>query len=185
MTRRFSPFIRRRVVVRSHGILGARPKVGAGDQNAHHCQERKRSLDLQSVDLSTIAAGAPSLPMNGVWRTIRSYILWQHERGTLHYDIMVTLILIFVFFSPRVINFNDKPVPRDPHLTDVVVTPDAQGNLVYQISASAITPGDDQSVRSQLLRIIQPISGEVTIVNCEPVGDGKGHVLTYKVLVKR
>src|ERR1700731_950532 len=131
---------------------------------------------MQSVDISTTAAGAPSLPMNGVWRTIRSYILWQHERGTLHYDIMVTLILIFVFFSPRVINFNDKPVPRPLHLTDVVVTPDAKGGLLYQISASAIIPGDDQSVRDQLLHIIKPISGEVSLVSYEPVTDGKGHV---------
>jgi hypothetical protein len=123
--------------------------------------------------------------MNGVFRTIRSYVLWQHERGTLHYDIMVTLILIFVFFSPRVINFNDKPVVHEPHLSDVVVTPDAQGGLMYQISASTITPGDDQSVRDQLLRIIKPISGNVTIVSYDPVVDGKGHVQTYKVLVKR
>ena len=140
---------------------------------------------MQSVDISTTATGAPSLPMNGVWRTIRSYILWQHERGTLHYDIMVTLILIFVFFSPRVINFNDKPVPRDPHLTDVVVTPDAQGGLFYQISASAIVPGDDQSVRNQLLHIIQPISGEVTIVNYVGVPDRKGQVQGYRVWVRR
>jgi uncharacterized membrane protein (UPF0136 family) len=123
--------------------------------------------------------------MNGVFRTIRSYVLWQHERGTLHYDIMVTLILIFVFFSPRVINFNDKPVPRALHLSDVVVTPDAQGGMVYQISASAIAPGDDQSVRDQLRRIIKPISGDVSIVSYEPVADGKGHVQTYKVVVKR
>ena len=140
---------------------------------------------MQSVDISTTATGAPSLPMNGVWRTIRSYILWQHERGTLHYDSMVTLILIFVFFSPRVINFNDKPVPRDPHLTDVVVTPDAQGGLFYQISASAIVPGDDQSVRNQLLHIIQPISGEITIVNYEGVPDRKGQVQGYRVWVRR
>jgi hypothetical protein len=123
--------------------------------------------------------------MNGVWRTIRSYILWQHERGTLHYDIMVTLILIFVFFSPRVINFNDKPIPRNAHPSDVVVTPDPQGRLVYQISASAITAGDDASVREQLLRVIRPISGEVAIVKYEAVVDGKGSVQTYKVLVKR
>ncbi len=140
---------------------------------------------MQSVDISTTATGAPSLPMKGVWPTIRSYVLWQHERGTLHYDIMVTLILIFVFLSPRVINFNDKPAVRNPHLSDVVVTPDAQGGLVYQISAGAITPGDDQSVRDQILRIIKPISGEVSILSYEAVADGKGHVQTYKVLVKR
>jgi hypothetical protein len=145
---------------------------------------------LQSVDISTTATGttatgAPSLPMRGVWPTIRSYIFWQHERGTLHYDIMVTLILIFVFFSPRVITFNDKPALRSPHASDVVVTADAQGGLLYQISAAAITPGDDQAVRDQLLHIIQPISGEVTIVKYEGIPDGKGQVQAYRVLVKR
>jgi len=123
--------------------------------------------------------------MNAVWRTIRGYVLWQYERGTLHYDIMVTLILIFIFFSPRVINFNDKPISRNPHPTDVVVKSDAQGNLVYQVEASAISPGDDDSVREQFLRIIEPISGAVSIVSYEAVKDGKGQVQTYKVLAKR
>ena len=123
--------------------------------------------------------------MNGVWRTIRSYILWQHERGTLHYDIMVTLILIFVFFSPRVINFNDKPALRRSASQRCGGHADAQGGLLYQISAAAITPGDDQSVRDQLLRIIEPISGEVSIVKYDGVADGKGHVQGYRVLVKR
>ena len=47
--------------------------------------------------------------MGVIWRTIRGYILWSYERGSLHYDIMVTLILLFVFVSPRFINFKDKP----------------------------------------------------------------------------
>ena len=111
--------------------------------------------------------------------------MWQHERGTLHYDIMVTLILIFVFFSPRVVNFNDKPSHLDPHPTDVVVTPAAEGRLLYQIEASAIAPGDDKSVRDQLLKIIEPISGGVSIVQYDAVKDGRGRVQSYKVLVQR
>ena len=58
---------------------------------------------------------------NGAWRTIRGFILWSHERGTIQYDVMVTLILLFVFFSPRLIDFNDRPVARNPHATGVVV----------------------------------------------------------------
>jgi hypothetical protein len=123
--------------------------------------------------------------MNAIWRTIRSYILWQHERGTLHYDIMVTLILIFIFFSPRVINFKDKPVSRNPHPTEVVVTSDTEGRLLYQVSANAVTTGDDESVREQLLRIIEPISGAVSIVSYETVSDRKGNVQGYKVIARR
>ena len=140
---------------------------------------------MQRAEISLSAVSARPLPMNAVWRTIRGYVLWQYERGTLHYDIMVTLILIFIFFSPRVINFNDKPIARNPHPTDVVVTPATQGRLLYQIEASAISPGDDRSVRDQLLKIIEPISGGISIVQYDAVKDGKGRVLSYKVLVQR
>ena len=76
--------------------------------------------------------------MGAIWRTIRGYILWSYERGSLHYDIMVTLILLFVFVSPHFINYKDKPVERIPHLTGVVVVPGAKGELIYQIQASAV-----------------------------------------------
>ena len=138
---------------------------------------------MHRAEVTTATPAA--LPMNAIWRTIRSYILWQHERGTLHYDIMVTLILIFIFFSPRVINFNDKPISRNPHPTEVVVTSDAEGHLLYQVPVSAVTPGDDQSVRDQLLRIIEPISGAVSIVSYEPVSDQKGKIQNYRVLAQR
>jgi hypothetical protein len=142
-------------------------------------------LQRAETSANVVSAPSPSLPMNAIWRTIRGYVLWQYERGTLHYDIMVTLILIFIFFSPRVINFNDKPIARNPHPTDVVVTPAAEGRLLYQIEASAISPGDDQSVRDQLLKIIEPISGGVSIVQYDAVKDGRGRVQSYKVLVQR
>src|SRR5579862_1297901 len=145
---------------------------------------RQELVHLHRAEITTAAPGAP-LPMNAIWRTIRSYILWQHERGTLHYDIMVTLILIFIFFSPRVINFNDKPISRNPHPTEVVVTSDAEGHLLYQVAASAVSAGDEQSVRDQLLHIIEPISGAVSIVSYEVVSDGKGKVQSYRVLAQR
>ena len=137
------------------------------------------------MEISTATASAPSLPANRFWATIRSYILWQHERGTLHYDIMVTLILIFVFFSPRVINFNDKPEALNRHSTGVVVSSDGAGGLVYQIEASAISAGDDAALRTELLHVIEPISGEVSIVKYEAVSDTKGRVREYRVWVKR
>jgi len=139
---------------------------------------------LQRAEISTLAPSAP-LSMSAVWRTIRGYILWQYERGTLHYDIMVTLIIIFVLFSPRIINYNDKPIARKPHPTEVVVRADAEGHLIYQVAASAITPGDDHSVREQLLRVIEPISGAVSIVSYEAIPDSQGHVQSYKVQAKR
>ena len=127
-------------------------------------------------------ADAPSVPVSRVWRTIRDFILWSYERGTLQYDVMVTLILLFVFLSPYWINFHDKPVERNPHPSGVVVTPDA-GGFIYQIEGTAISGTDDATIRQQLLRIVEPISGEVSITRYEAQRDKQGRVLSYKVWV--
>jgi hypothetical protein len=84
-----------------------------------------------------------------------------------------------------VINFNDKPVARNPHPTEVVVTADAEGRLQYQVAATAVNAGDDRSVREQLLRVIEPISGAVSIVSYEAVLDSKGKIQSYRVLAER
>jgi hypothetical protein len=124
-------------------------------------------------------------PMGAIWRTIRGYILWSYERGSLHYDIMVTLILVFVFVSPYFINYKDKPVEHIPHLTGVVVIPGAKGELIYQIQASAVNDAPGADVRRQLERIIEPISGAVGITNIETVKDVSGHTQSYKVWVEK
>jgi hypothetical protein len=122
--------------------------------------------------------------MLGIWRTIRGYILWSYERGTIQYDVMVTVILLFVFLSPHYLNFNDKPIERNPHPTGVVVIPDGAA-FIYQIEGKAVQGEGDANIRAQLLRIIEPISGEVTVTRYEIIRDRKGHVLSYKVWVNK
>jgi hypothetical protein len=123
--------------------------------------------------------------MNAVWRTIRGYIWWSYERGSLHYDVMVTLILLFVFLSPYWINFNDRPVERNPHPTGVSVVPDAAGGLIYQIDASAVKAKDNDALRDELRKIIEPISGAVAVTKFEPVRDRLGRVQSYRVWVQK
>jgi hypothetical protein len=128
---------------------------------------------------------APSVPMIGIWRTVRDYLFWSYERGTIQYDVMVTLILLFVFLSPRLINFKDKPVERNPQSTGVVVIPDGQNGLMYQVEGRAVQSKDDAGIRTELLSIIEPVSGEVSISKYEVVRDRSGHILSYKVWAQR
>jgi hypothetical protein len=129
------------------------------------------------------ASGPP--PVKSIWRTIRGYIWWSYERGSLHYDILVTLILIFVFFSPYIINFKDRPIEHNPQSTGVVVAADGKGGFVYSIEASAVQGANDGDLRRSLLRIIEPIAGEVTITRYEAVKDHAGRIQQYKVWVER
>ena len=121
------------------------------------------------------------MPVGGVWRTIKSFIFWSYERGTVQYDVMVTLILVFVLFSPRWIDFKDRPVERNPQPSGVVVMPDPGGGLIYQVEGKAVQSGDDATVRAGLLRIIEPISGGVSIKRYEAIKDKRGQIVAYKV----
>jgi hypothetical protein len=140
---------------------------------------------LESAKATPAVPSAPTLPMNSVWRTIRGYILWSYERGSLHYDVMVTIILLFVFLSPYWINFKDKPIERVPHQTGVVIQPDGNGGFIYQIEASALTAKNEADLKEQMLAIIEPITGAAAISKYEPVKDGKGRVQSYRVWVEK
>jgi hypothetical protein len=137
------------------------------------------------TELKTVEPDAPAVPVNRAWRTIKSFIFWSYERGTVQYDIMVTLILIFVFFSPKLIDFNDRPVEHTPRSTGVLVYPDGHGEFIYQVDAGAVPSGDDAAVRAALMRVIEPIAGSVSISHYETIQDRWGRVTAYKAWVQR
>ena len=69
--------------------------------------------------------------MSKLRQTLGGYFWWTYPRGSVPYDIMVTLILAFIFLAPLAINFGDKPTVRAPHQTETVVRPDGNGFLYW------------------------------------------------------
>jgi hypothetical protein len=127
--------------------------------------------------------------MSWLGRTIRGYILWTYERGSLHYDIMVTLILLFIFLAPLRFDFKDKPLERTAHQTGVLVTQEGP-NIIYQVDATARDQHgqlivSDNNPEAGLHRVIEEIAGEVEITRYERVTDRGGKVIAYKAWVKR
>lgn len=118
--------------------------------------------------------------MGKVSQTVKGYVWWMYPRGSVHYDVMVTLILAFIFLGPLWINFRDKPVVRSPYQTEVVVKAEGNGFL-YKVDAAAIKPGDDEAIREELLRVIEPVAGEIRIDRYEAVRDDKHNVVAYQV----
>jgi hypothetical protein len=112
--------------------------------------------------------------------TIKAYIWWMYPRGSVHYDVMVTLILAFIFLGPIWINFRDKPLERLPHQTEVVVRSEGNG-FVYKVDAAAVNGSSDDAIRGSLERVLEPIAGEITIDRYEPVRDSKRNVVAYEV----
>ncbi len=124
-------------------------------------------------------------------KTLRSYLFWTYERGSFHYDVMVTLILLFIFISPHLINYRDRPVYQLP--SQIMVENNGQGELVYQVKMADVdqslrhVKGSDPNLRTRraLRRLIEPIAGDVLIEHYEPLEDATGRINAYRVWAHR
>jgi hypothetical protein len=126
-----------------------------------------------------------------VGKLLKSYFFWTYERGSIHYDVMVTLILIFMFLSPRIFDFKDKPVETVAlHASEVLVKEAGRSGessrFMYQVRADDMQgAATDEERRAAILRVVEPISGEVTLERYEPVRDAQGKVIAYNAWVLR
>jgi hypothetical protein len=126
-----------------------------------------------------------------MFKLIRSYIFWSYERGSAHYDVLVTAILIFMFVSPHFIDYKDKPVETVAlHASEVLVreagTSGGSSRFIYQVRADDMGgAATDSERRAAILRVVEPISGEVSLERYEPVRDAQGKVIAYNAWVLR
>ena len=124
-------------------------------------------------------------------KTLKNYLFWTYQRGSFHYDVMVTAILVFMFVSPHFIDFKDKPVETVAlHASEVLVreagTSGGSSRFIYQVRADDMNGANtDAERRAAILRVIEPISGEVSLERYEPVRDVQGRVIAYNAWVLR
>lgn len=116
-------------------------------------------------------------------RTLSAYLWWTEERGSFRYDVMVTLILLFIFVTPHLWNYRDRPSPRGTSPSEVLVKTESPDHFVYQINATQIKDSDD--LEAALLRNVEAISGDVVLDRYEPAKDSSGKVVAYKVWAHR
>jgi hypothetical protein len=129
-------------------------------------------------------------------KILKSYLFWTYPRGDFHYDVMVTLILVFIFASPFYINYREHPQPAPASAREVLVRQDGPNAFIYDIaSAQLATPprtakdpakdADDPSIRAALLERIQAISGAVQMDRYTIQKDARGRVTSYRVWAHR
>src|SRR5215470_2196420 len=120
--------------------------------------------------------------MSRIWRTIKGYLFWTYDRGSFHYDVMVTFILAFIFIAPRFIDFKDQPGGLVAHPTSIVASADGK---MYQVDAAEVDAQDEGMVRANFQRVLRPVAGAVTVERVEQVRDSAGHVVAYRAWVHK
>jgi hypothetical protein len=119
---------------------------------------------------------------------LKSYFFWTYPRGVFHYDVMVTLILLFIFVSPHVWDFGDQPLSLSRYSQPLQVVANGNHGLIITIQeADANVPAgaSDNVVRKVLKKAIQPVIGDAVFVeHWETVKDAAGHA-AWKVWAHR
>ena len=139
------------------------------------------------MDSSTASAPAAS-GKRGFKEILKSYFYWTYSRGSFHYDVMVTLILLFIFVTPHLWNYGEKPSTIAGRLHPIQVTGDGgHGMIVTVEAADASVPSGaaDPVVRKALRQAILPFTGDDVIVErWQTVSDGQGN-LAWRVWAHR
>jgi hypothetical protein len=139
-----------------------------------------------------MASIAPNTQPRTTKQVLLSYFYWTYSRGSLHYDVMVTAILLFIFLSPQIPgwNYGDKPSPigGPPHPIQVIGN-DGQGVIVTvqaeDVDLDLGTAAPNAVVKKALRKAIEPVTGDdVFIVHWETATDNEGHAV-WKVWAHR
>jgi len=128
--------------------------------------------------------------MAGFWRTAKSYFWWTHQRGNIHYDVMVTFLLLFIFLAPYKINFRDKPAALARHPNQITAYSDPRGGVVYEVPAAALAADvrdghDATALQAELVSSLEPVAGAVSVVRYQALHDERGNLQSYRVWVSR
>jgi hypothetical protein len=121
-------------------------------------------------------------------KVLRSYFYWTYPRGNVHYDVMVSLILLFIFITPHLWDYGDKPsrAAGPPH--PIQVAGDGVHGLIVTVAASDVnvppSPTDNE-MRRILRKAIEPVTGDaVAIERWETTTDAQGN-LVWKIWARR
>jgi hypothetical protein len=118
-------------------------------------------------------------------RILKSYLYWTYPRGNFHYDVMVTLILAFIFITPHMWDYGDKPAMLSGPTEPILVTGDGSHGLILTVQASDVNVGAAEpaaKVKRALRKAIEPVAGDaVFIERWELTRDGNGSPLSWKI----
>jgi len=151
----------------------------------------------ESTELRNQVAGPPAAPAAakqgpGAWAKFRHgvqrSIFWSYERGSWQYDIIVAVILAFIFLTPRSL------FQRDPnlgmvdlrHVQGVVEIAHDKTQHTYVIDARLVQFRSSVQPAEAVKNILQERLGRPSrVVSVEPVRDQEGVLLSYRAVVEQ
>jgi hypothetical protein len=136
------------------------------------------------------ASQSATQPRRTFKQVLLSYFYWTYSRGSFHYDVMVTLILLFIFVTPHIHgwSFGDTPSTAAALAHPIQIVSDGGRGMILTVEASdANVPAgiSDAAVKRALRKAIEPVTGDAVFVEkWQTVTDAQGNA-AWKVWAHR
>jgi len=106
---------------------------------------------------------------------LKRFILWDFRRASWQYDVMVGIILAFIFLTPRDF-FRDQPKP-----SSVVMLPSETGSPVVFVDSKALAGVAEAGRITEVNKLLQrrPETRHLTAARVQPIVDAEGGLEGY------
>lgn len=133
----------------------------------------------------------PDSSTEGRWaklkRALRQAIFWAYERGSWQYDVIVLVILAFIFLTPPSW-FHDRPrlqLSDLQHVQGIVQLSHKKDLWTFQVDARLVQTEGKPDLQSLLTDVLKSrLRRPFTIRSVTPVKDHNGVILGYDVLLQ-
>jgi hypothetical protein len=114
---------------------------------------------------------------------LKRFILWDYPRGGWQYDVMVGIILAFIFLTPREW-FRDQP--RIPRASSIAMLPSENGGSMFFVDAALLAGIPENQRVSQLTELLQKGTSNrrLSVVRVEPILDSEGELQGYMAFAR-
>ena len=140
------------------------------------------------ASFTSSSSDAVSKPRRGFKGLLHSYFYWEYPRGCVHYDVMVSLILLFIFVTPHLWDFGAKPTPFSGITHPIQVAAYGTQGLMVTVRASDVSipaGASDYAVKEALRKAIEPVTGDAVFVErWKTTADANGN-LSWQVWAHR
>lgn len=110
---------------------------------------------------------------------VKRFILWDYPRACWQYDVMVGLILAFIFLTPRGW-FRDQP-----RASNIVMLQAHEGTQVLWIAPELLADVPEEQRRSKAVHLLQNRFGRhLELLRLEPILNSESEIDGYMALAK-
>jgi hypothetical protein len=114
---------------------------------------------------------------------LKRFILWEYPRASWQYDVIVAIILAFVFLTPRDW-FRDQP--RIPHASSIAMLPSEKGMAVFFVDPQFLE-GIVENQRAAKLTVAlrsRMASRSLVVTRVEPILDSEDELQGYMAFAR-